>query len=98
MRPPFFRRFLLLVTFCLLPLAGCSLRGQPPPTHLYVLTALPQSERAATPGIASSDILGVGPVTLPQYTDRAQIVTGSTNPELNRAPFEQWAEPLDTNF
>jgi uncharacterized lipoprotein YmbA len=37
-------------------------------------------------------------VTLPQYTNRSQIVTGATNPELSRASYEQWAEPLEANF
>ena len=98
MRSLFSLFVLLLVAFSLGALEGCSLRRDPPPTRLYVLTALPQSERAATPGVTSSDILGVGPVTLPQYTDRAQIVTGATSPELNRSPFAQWAEPLEANF
>jgi hypothetical protein len=35
---------------------------------------------------------------LPQYTNRSQIVTGAANPELSRASFEQWAEPLEANF
>jgi uncharacterized lipoprotein YmbA len=99
MRSPFSLLSLLLVTSCLLPpLGGCSLRRQPPPTRLYVLTALPQSERTAAPSLTTSDTIGIGPVTLPQYTNRSQIVTGATNPELNRAPFEQWAEPLEANF
>jgi hypothetical protein len=37
-------------------------------------------------------------VELPQYTDRLQIVTGNTGPELSRAPFDNWAEPLEDNF
>jgi uncharacterized lipoprotein YmbA len=37
-------------------------------------------------------------VELPQYTDRLQIVTGDTGPELRRAPFDNWAEPLEDNF
>lgn len=89
---------LVLVTSCLPTLAGCSLHGQPPPTRLYVLTALPQSERAAIASITPSDTLGIGPVTLPQYTNRTQIVTGATNPELSRALYAQWAEPLEANF
>jgi len=98
MRSLFFLLSLLLVTCCLSAFGGCSLRGKPPTTRLYVLTSLPQSERATSPGLASSDTIGIGPVTLPQYTNRSQIVTGATNPELNRAPFEQWAEPLEANF
>jgi uncharacterized lipoprotein YmbA len=79
-------------------LSGCSLGRQPPLTRLYVLTTMPQSERTAQAVLMSSDSIGVGPVTLPPYTDRRQIVTGNTNPELGRAAFEEWAEPLDENF
>jgi uncharacterized protein len=98
MRSFFTLLFLLTVTACIATLAGCSLSRQSPPTRLYVLTTLPQSERAAQTVLTGSDAIGVGPVTLPQYTDRPQMVTGNTNPELGRASFEQWAEPLESNF
>lgn len=98
MRSRFFVRSLLLGTSCAYTLAGCSLRGDPLPTRFYVLTSLPQSERATLPGLTSSATLGVGPVTLPQYTNRTQIVTGATNPELHRSLDAQWAEPLEANF
>jgi len=98
MRSPFSLLSLLIVTSCLSALGGCSLSRQPPPTRLYVLTALPQSERAAHTVLTNSGTIAVGPVTLPQYTNRSQIVTGNTNPELSRASFELWAEPLEDNF
>lgn len=90
--------FWLMITSCLLALEGCSLGRQSPPTRLYVLTPLPQSERAAQTVLTGNDAIGVGPVELPRYTDRPQIVTGNTNPELGRASFEQWAEPLESSF
>jgi uncharacterized lipoprotein YmbA len=98
MRPSFSVLPVLIVTSCLSALGGCSLSRRPPPTRLYVLTAMPQSERAARPILTNSGAIGIGPVTLPQYTNRSQIVTGNTNPELGRASFEQWAEPLEDNF
>ena len=77
---------------------GCSLGRPSPPTRLYVLTALAETDgsqgAAATSGLA----LAVGPVGLPEYVDRPQIVTGDSGNELQRATFEQWAEPLTTNF
>jgi uncharacterized lipoprotein YmbA len=79
-------------------LEGCSLSRQSPSTRLYVLTALPQSERALQRVPTSDGAIGVGPVTLPQYTNRPQIVTGNSSAELGRAAFDQWAEPLDGNF
>jgi uncharacterized lipoprotein YmbA len=91
-------RFGLTIIACLLALAGCSLSRQPPPTRLYVLTPLPAAEQAAQTAAPRSDTIGVGPVTLPQYANRLQIVTGNTSPELQRASFERWAEPLEDNF
>ena len=95
---PTFFLAVLTITFSLFTLAGCSFTRQPPPTHLYVLTALPQTEGATSTILSNKETIGVGPVTLPQYTNRPQIVTGNTSPELNRASFELWAEPLDSGF
>lgn len=87
---------LLLVASSACVLDGCSL--SPPRTRLYVLTALPQSDRVPNTVLTGSSTVGVGPVELPQYTDRLQIVTGNTGHELSRAPFDNWAEPLEANF
>jgi uncharacterized lipoprotein YmbA len=98
MRPFFTLLFLLISTSCLFALEGCSLSRQPPPTRLYVLTTLPQSDRAPHTALTGSATVGVGPVELPRYTDRPQMVIGNTGPELSRAPFDNWAEPLEGNF
>ncbi|MGE0821171.1 MAG: membrane integrity-associated transporter subunit PqiC [Candidatus Binatia bacterium] len=78
--------------------SGCSLGRQSPPVRLYTLTTIPPADAGQrvshTPGIA----LGIGPVELPQYVNRPQIVTGDSGNELQRAALEQWAEPLETNF
>jgi uncharacterized lipoprotein YmbA len=38
--------------------------------------------------------IGVGPVTLPPYLDRLQIVTRTSRAKLVLADFDQWAAPL----
>ena len=38
--------------------------------------------------------IGVGPVTLPSYLDRPQIVTRASQAQLHLAEFDQWAAPL----
>lgn len=91
---------LSLALFTITPLlvSSCSLGKQPPPTRLYTLTALAPPDggqrTASTQGLA----IGVGPVELPEYVDRPQIMTGDGGNELRRAEFDQWAEPLGTNF
>jgi uncharacterized lipoprotein YmbA len=77
----------------LLGLTSCS----SPPTRFYVLSHLPSSAQpstAAEQGLA----IGVGPVQLPDYLDRPQIVTRSSDNELKLANFAQWAESLQDNF
>jgi uncharacterized lipoprotein YmbA len=42
--------------------------------------------------------IGVGPVSLPPYLDRPEIVTRSGGNELHLSEFDRWAEPLQQNF
>lgn len=87
---------LALVSFTALVIAlgGCSF-GRQQPMRLYVLTALPAAEAGR---VARGVAIGVGPVELPQYANRPQIVTGNTSNELHHAALAQWAEPLSDNF
>jgi len=43
-------------------------------------------------------ILGVGPVTIPLYLDRPQLVSRLKGSELRIDDFRLWAEPLKTNI
>ena len=70
------------------------------PSRFYLLSALPNTEAAASPGTSGQQgpTIGVGPVTLPRYVDRPQIVTRTSPYEIKLAEFDRWAEALDTNF
>ncbi|HUL11014.1 MAG TPA: PqiC family protein [Methylococcaceae bacterium] len=82
----------VLMNACLLLVTGCS----SPPTRFYVLSTLPDA--ASIPSGAGKDVaVGVGPLELPDYLDRPQIVTRSGQNELNLAEFDNWAEPLKDN-
>ena len=85
--------FVLIVALAIsiLTVSGCNTG---PPTRLYVLTILPRAESVppATGGRKIS--IGVGPVELPQYVNRPQMVTGQQSSELQSAASAQWAEPL----
>jgi uncharacterized protein len=85
------------LTVAMIGLAGCSF-GRQPPTRLYVLTALPATEAVPAGGATHRLAVVVGPVELPQYADRPQVVTGNTSNELHSAALAQWAEPLADNF
>jgi uncharacterized lipoprotein YmbA len=62
-----------------------------------MLTPLAAKEVHKTPDAREAGIW-VGPVALPQYTNRPQIVTGNTGPQVQRASSALWAEPLQDNF
>ena len=76
----------------MLALAGC--RSVADPTKYYVLS--PTAPREPAPAASGSSItIGVGPVLIPGYLDRAQIVTRDTHDEVEIAMYERWAEPLE---
>jgi len=75
-------------------LAGCSSA----PTRFYVLTPVPVSSGQPVAGAGQGPGIGVGPVELPDYTDRPQIVTRLDQNQFKLADFDNWSEPLKDNF
>ncbi len=76
----------------LIAIGGC---GRTRTARFYTLNALTDAstERRAVPtedGIA----VGLGPIRLPEYLDRPQIVTRPSPNEVRFAEFERWAAPL----
>lgn len=82
---------LLLVGIVLLSACGTS-----QPTRYYVLSSLADVETETVP--RSGLAIGVGPVKLPEYLDRHQIVSRQTDHELQVAVLDQWAEPLEVSL
>jgi uncharacterized protein len=84
------RPVLAMLSLALLVLGGC---GSTPPTRLYVLPTL--TDASPPTSTAKRDLtIGVGPVTLPPYLDRPQIVTRASRVKLDLAEFDQWAASL----
>jgi len=68
-------------------------------TNFYVLTPLEASR--GTPELPAVDpalVVGIGPIRLPSYLDRPQVVTRDGRNKLHLAEFDQWAEPLNDSF
>ncbi len=89
-------RFLDVRMLCsILLLAGLSACGTSQPTKYYLLSAsAPDTARAS----AQRELtIGVGPIILPPYLERREMVSRSSSNELNVAVFHQWAEPLGEN-
>lgn len=86
-------RFLICVWVVLwVTLTACSSSA---PSRFYTLNSMPgmQPESNHQAG-ADSLTIGVGPVEVPAYLDRPQIVTRISPNEFKLAEFHRWAEPL----
>jgi uncharacterized lipoprotein YmbA len=77
-------------------LASC---GETKPSNFYVLSAIsPEGPTdSGNPSAKRQGVIGVGPVKIPEYLDRTQIVTFTDANQLNIAEFDRWAEPLSSN-
>ena len=73
---------------------GCA---QSKPTRFYVIHSMLD---ARSPGQHEGQdfFLAVGPVKIPNYLDRPQMVTRKGQSTLELAEFDNWAEPLDKNL
>jgi uncharacterized lipoprotein YmbA len=88
------RRFemgILLWTLLLVGVVGCATTE---PARFYTLSPLSGAQAPAKPCVT----LGLGPVSLPEYLDRPQIVTQTSANEMKLGDFDQWAEPLEKTF
>ena len=91
MRTTIMRRRALLAG-CVLPalLAGCAATQ---PTRFYTLT--PTSEPTAAAARSRKGlVIGLGPVTLPPYLDRPDIVTAQGANQMRLPDVYRWSEPL----
>ena len=82
------RRPFFILLAGLVAIAGCA-KGPPP--DFYVLHA-PASESVV--GVERGVSVGVGPIELPAHLNRSQIVTRSSDYQLDLSESHQWAEPL----
>lgn len=76
-------------------LGGCGATTQP--SKFYLLNSLSSSEKAVS-NVSAGMAIGIGPIHIPEYVDRPQIVTRISENELKLAEFHKWAEPLKDNI
>lgn len=84
----------VLLTATTLPwLAGCSANRRQ--VQFYLLQPIsPAEAQAAAMETTNPIVVGMGPVEVPSYLDRPQIVSGMAGAELQLAEYHRWAEPL----
>jgi uncharacterized lipoprotein YmbA len=78
----------------LLGLGGCTST----PSRFYILNTMAASETRPAMAAERGPVIGVGPITVPKYLDRPQIVTRAGRNQLAIGEFDRWAEPLPDNM
>jgi uncharacterized protein len=84
-----------------LSLAGCgSLLPKPQPNSsgIYLLSSPLKTADRQDQSRSAQISLGVGPVRLPGYLDRREILTRVSQSRLDVSQNDRWAEPLDENL
>lgn len=85
----------LALLACALLLAGCARTQQ---ISYYQLSPLETARKEAAIDGAGGISLGIGPVRLPEYLNRPQIVSRLSANRLHLADTYRWAEPLGENI
>lgn len=80
-------------TLVALAASGCASSKD---ARFYVLTA--RAAVASKPAAEFDGGIAVGPIEMPPYLNRPQIVTRGDGPQLSLAGFDRWAEPLEHSF
>lgn len=90
---PLRRTIAPLLAVCLVFLAGCA---STTPSRFYTLTPVKAADTPAS-GVPfeGGSLLAVGPVRLPDYLDRPQIMTRSEGNEIRMHETERWAGSLE---
>ncbi len=91
-RPVLLSRATLCAALVALLVVGCAHTPKP---HYYVLSG---PSTLANNAMRSGPAVGLGPITLPDYLDRPQIVTRATDSRLALSNEHRWAEPLAASF
>jgi len=85
----------LLVIFAAAVIAGCA---NTQPTQFYIMNPVLISSTAKSIQAGGEGVfLEIGPVTVPSYLERPQIVTRTGENELHVEDFHQWAELFEKN-
>ena len=91
---------LVMMAMPTLFLSGC-IHNESKPIYFYRLTAdaaLNNQFHAATLDKAISPVIGLGPIHIPEYLDRPQMVIAVTDHQYRLSEDHRWAESLDQNI
>ncbi len=84
-----------LVALIAVLLVGCT---SSPKSRFYLLSSQGGGVGAPTAVESACVSIGVGPIRLPEYVERPQIVTRTAENEITLGEYDRWAEPLNDTF
>ncbi len=88
----------VILVFFAIGLSGC-IGGSSKPSTFYMLRSMPEAQDSVRSGEEQKSVsVLIGPITLPAYLDRTQMVTEAGKHELVLDEFNRWAEPLTDGF
>ena len=86
----------LFIGLGLLFVLGCT--GSPA-TRFYTLSSMQEGGGELKRSTSDQDlVIGVGPIKFPEYLDRAEIVTRSSNNKITLSHFDLWAGSFAEDF
>jgi hypothetical protein len=88
----------MILAGVLILLAGCINLGEGTRHRVRLYTLQPTVSAAESRFGLAGQSVGVGPVYLPDYLQRTQVITLDTPNEYRLAEFGKWAEPLEENI
>ena len=83
---------------CLLGFVLCACARNSPVTDFYLLNADPESLTHHNPAASTPWVIGLGPVHIPEYLNRPQMVYEVSANQFRLDEQHRWAERLDQNI
>ncbi len=79
------------ITLCVVMSLLIGACGSSPPVRYFAFSPMDSVQRQVPDDAVT---LGVGPIRMPEYLNRSQLVTRGSGAELEVDDFSRWAEPL----
>ena len=97
MRPTGGLGYAIIILFSLV-CNGCLAVSNSPAPRFYTLRSIDNTKESKKFDITSKVIIGIGPIEIPEYQNRPQMVTRNEEGMLSFAQFERWGESLDAGL
>lgn len=85
----------ILCVLILFAVSGCMSIPSSPTSRYYSLQPMDKARMDEKFTISNSPVIGLGPIKIPEYQNRPQIVTRDRDGMVKFAQFDRWSDSLD---